>query len=75
VATVLTGNEDARAEDGVEWVEQLCAELDVPGLSAYGVERTHLPGLVDKAMQASSTKGNPLVLGQGEMLEVISAAL
>ena len=75
IARILTGRTDASAEDGIEWVRALCAELKVPVLRAWGVTETDLPGVVEKAAQASSMKANPLPLTSGELLAVLTAAL
>lgn len=75
VAQILSGNRDAKASDGVAWVQSLCAALNVPGLSAYGVERKHFPQLIEKSSQASSMKGNPIQLTGPEMDEILSRAL
>ena len=75
VARLLTGRSDAIAEDGIEWVRTLCAELNVPKLRAYGVNESDLPGVVQKAAQASSMRANPLPLTSDELLAVLTAAL
>jgi len=46
IARLLTGRKDARAEDGIEWVRALCAELNIPALEAWGISETDLPGVV-----------------------------
>jgi alcohol dehydrogenase class IV len=75
VARLLTGRNQARAEDGIEWVRALCAELQVPALGAWGIGKADLPGIVDKASRASSMKANPLPLTAEELLAVVTAAL
>ena len=75
IARLLTGRSEANAEDGIEWVRALCAELNVPALRAYGVNESDLPSVVEKAAQASSMKANPLPLTSDELLAVLTAAL
>jgi alcohol dehydrogenase class IV len=75
VARILTGRDDADAEDGVEWVRGLCADLAIPRLRAYGVTEEDVPGVVEKAARASSTKGNPIILTTEELTAVARAAL
>jgi alcohol dehydrogenase class IV len=75
IAKILTGQPNATAEDGVAWVRELCAELSIPPLGAYGIATDHVPHLVEKAAQASSMKANPLVLTCEELTEVLSASL
>jgi alcohol dehydrogenase class IV len=75
VARLLTGKPDAAAEEGVEWVRNLCRELQIPPLSSYGIQEQHVPTLVEKAATASSTKGNPIALTKDELREVLTRAL
>jgi alcohol dehydrogenase class IV len=75
VARLLTGKPDALAEEGVEWVRQLCRDLQIPPLSSYGIQGKDVPTLVEKASQASSTKGNPITLTMNELQELLTRAL
>jgi len=75
VARLLTGKPDALAEEGVEWVRQLCQELQIPALRSYGIQDRDVATLVEKASRASSTKGNPITLTADELREVLTRAL
>jgi alcohol dehydrogenase class IV len=74
IARLLTGQNEATAEDGLHWVYALCGELNVPALRAWGVTEADLPGVVEKATGASSMKANPLPLTSEELLAVVMAA-
>ena len=74
IARLLTGNQGARAEDGIEWVRMLSDELKVPTLRAWGIAESDLPGVVEKAARASSMKANPLPLTSEELRAVLTAA-
>jgi alcohol dehydrogenase class IV len=74
IARLLTGRNEASADDGVEWIKALCAELEVPALRHWGVQEADLAGVVDKAARASSMQANPLPLTSEELLGVIAAA-
>ncbi len=74
IARLLTGRKDASAEDGIEWVQALCAELNVPALRAWGIAEADLAGVVEKAARASSMQANPLPLTDEELLAVVTAA-
>ena len=74
IARLLTGRNNASAEDGIDWVHSLCAELNIPALRAWGIAQADLPGVVEKAAGASSTQANPLPLTSEELLAVITAA-
>ena len=74
VARLLTGRPQARAEDAVEWTREICGELQIPSLRAYGVGDADWPVLVEKAARASSMKGNPIALTPDELREVLMGA-
>jgi alcohol dehydrogenase class IV len=75
VARLLTGRSQATAEDGVRWTAEICRRLEIPPLRAYGVSEADIPGLVEKAAQASSMKGNPIVLTTEELRRIIEGAI
>jgi alcohol dehydrogenase class IV len=74
IASILTGRGDARAEDGVEWVQELCATLNVRPLSEFGLVKKDIPILVENSQKASSMKGNPVTLTPDELIEIIEKA-
>jgi alcohol dehydrogenase class IV len=75
VACLLTGDSTATAEDGVRWVRGLVAELQIPGLRAYGVSSDHVTALVEAAARASSMKANPLPLTADELAGILVQSL
>jgi len=75
IARLLTGRNEATAEDGIEWVRALCAELNVPALRDWGITEADLPGVVEKAARASSMQANPLPLTSEELLDIVKAAM
>jgi alcohol dehydrogenase class IV len=75
VAALLCGDESSSIEDGIAWVEALCADFSIPTLSTYGITSEHLPQLAEKASRASSMKANPVALGMDELVAMVAAAL
>lgn len=75
VARLVTGGGSARAQDGVEWVRSLCADLAIPSLSDYGLTDADLPAIAEKGLQSSSMKGNPVPLTGDELVEILRQAL
>jgi alcohol dehydrogenase class IV len=75
IARMLTGQKDASAESGIEWVRAICAELKVPALHTWGVAETDLPVIVENAARASSMQANPLPLTSDELIAVVKAAI
>jgi alcohol dehydrogenase class IV len=75
VARLLTDQPHAAAEDGVEWVGALCRKLAIPSLRTYGLSREDIPGLVERATQTNSMKGNPIALTPEELARIVEQAL
>jgi alcohol dehydrogenase class IV len=75
IARLLTGRSEASAEDGIDWVRALSAELSIPALRGWGIAEADLPGVAEKAANASSMQANPLPLTAEELIAVVRAAL
>jgi alcohol dehydrogenase class IV len=75
IARILTGNENATVSDGVKWVNELVDHLNIPRISAYGMTQQAFPEAVQKTQNASSFKGNPVVLNEKELTEILEKAL
>jgi alcohol dehydrogenase class IV len=75
IAGWLTGNPNATADAGVEWVQKLVADLPISKLGAYGIREEHVAELVTKAMNASSMKANPIALTVEELTQTLRQAL
>lgn len=74
VAQLLTHKATAKASDGVEWIQDLCATLKVPALYEFGLTKQDFPTAAAKSQKASSMKGNPIELTDDELLEILSQA-
>ena len=72
---LLTGDAEAIADDGVDWLAALVEGLPVPPLNSYGITPAHIAALVEKATAASSMKGNPLPLTADELKTILTTAL
>jgi alcohol dehydrogenase class IV len=75
VARLVTNRAHASAADGVEWLRELVASLQIPPLRTYGLTQADVPAVVDAAQKASSMKANPIALTPEELGAVLSAAL
>jgi alcohol dehydrogenase class IV len=75
IAGILTGNEDANMKDGIDWLQALNEELDIPGLSTYGITQEDFDEIIDKALVASSMRGNPIQLQRAELEIILNEAL
>ena len=72
---MLTGDSNAKADDGVAWVGELAASLQIPSLSTYGLTDGDVGELVEKASRASSMKGNPIALTDKELEHILYISL
>jgi len=72
---MLTGRSEATAEDAIVWTREVCRELEIPPLKAYGISEQHVPELIAEAARASSMKGNPLPLTPEELREILTQAI
>jgi alcohol dehydrogenase class IV len=75
VAQLLTGRSTAGASDAIEWLHQLCADLNVAPLARFGFTAPAIPLVVTQAQKASSMKGNSIALTAEELQRILSEAL
>jgi len=75
IARLLTGKVTARAVDGLAWVQELCETLKVPPLAEFGLKEQDFPMVVAKAKKSSSMKGNPIILTDDELMEILKEAV
>lgn len=75
IARILTQQPHARAEDAIAWLKSLIDALHIPPLSQFGLTAKDFPQVIDKAMAASSMKGNPIQLTYEELAAVLEQAL
>lgn len=75
VAQILTGNSKARAADGIQWAKDMVNYLKIPRLSLFGLSVSDFPVLVEKAKKASSMKGNPVVLNDDQLAEILEKSV
>jgi len=75
IAQIVTGDKNAFAQDGVNWVSALVRELNIPPLSAHGMTESQIPDAVEKTLNSSSYKGNPIPLSEGELREILERAM
>jgi len=66
--------EEAPADDGVEWVRKLVADLQIPPLRTYGITANDRAEIVERAAKASSMKANPIALTAAELAEILERA-
>jgi alcohol dehydrogenase class IV len=75
IAKLLTGDDSATAQDGIEWTSQIVNDLKIPDLAQLGMSQEQLPEVVEKTLKSSSFKGNPIPLHSEELNEILEKAL
>ena len=79
VGRALTGERhevDAQAIDaGLAFVQRLVLQLEIPGLSTFGLGQDDVAPLVQAARKASSMKYNPIELGDQALAACVQQAL
>ena len=75
LAQILTGNPQALAEEGIAWLRVLSADFKIPSLASYGAQKPFFLAIVAQAKRANSMKGNPVELTDGELTDILTAAL
>jgi alcohol dehydrogenase class IV len=75
VAQLLTGDQGARAKEGIQWAQEMVEKLKIPSLSAFGLTPDDFPVLVEKAKKASSMKGNPVVLDDESLMMILEKSV
>jgi len=74
VAELVTGRDGAGAEGLIAWVQELCLRLETPPLAQYGLRQADFAKVVAQARKSSSMKGNPIVLTDDELTEILGKA-
>ena len=74
VARWVTGNSDAEILDGVEWIEELAHDLEIPGLHEIGIEKTDFPQIIEKSKVSSSMQKNPVRLDEMTLEAILTEA-
>ena len=75
IARILTADAPATPEAGAEWIRSLTVTFRIPPLSQFGLRIEDFPVLAEKASQASSMKGNPVSLGVGDIIQILSKTI
>ncbi len=74
IAQWLTGDVDAEIEDGVAWIAELAETIHIPGLRAFGIEKSDFQRIVEKASVSSSMQKNPIKLDESTLESILNEA-
>jgi alcohol dehydrogenase class IV len=74
IARWVTGDLSASVQDGVDWIEDLADQLEIPSLSEIGIERSDFTKIIEKAEISSSMQKNPLKLERSTLRLILDKA-
>lgn len=75
VGAFLSGDPDATAETAIQWVHNFCLHANIHPLSSFGLTESHFSKIIEKALNASSMKGNPIILTEDELRNILQRSL
>ena len=75
ISKILSGNSEATAEMGIQWVHNFCKHAKIPQLSTYGLSKESFGVIIENSMKASSMKGNPIILSEPELRNILQKSL
>jgi alcohol dehydrogenase class IV len=75
VAQVLTGDPAAAVEDGLAWILETVALLEIPRLAAFGISPQDAGDVAAKAAASSSMQGNPVALSHDDLRAILLQAI
>jgi alcohol dehydrogenase class IV len=75
IGELLNGDPEATADAGIKWVNDFCVHAYIQPLSKYGLSKALFSRIIEKAYQASSMKGNPVILSEGELRNILQKTL
>lgn len=75
IARMLSGDPTAPAEFVADLTAKMVIQVSIPGLGAYGIGSDDVLALARRAARASSTKANPVVLSEKELITALESVL
>ena len=72
-ATLLSGRSCTQPESLLEWLDAFLNSFPPPSINNLGITTADIPVLIEKALRASSMKGNPIPLSPEEIAELFKS--
>ncbi len=72
---MLTGQAGASVEEGIAWIRETLALLEIPGLGAFGIRPQDADDIAAKAIRSSSMQGNPVALSTADLHAILLRAI
>lgn len=74
ISRIVTQHESETEMDIIDWIFNTCQELNIPRLSEVGIFENDFDSIVEKSKNSSSMKGNPILLTNEELYEILQRA-
>ena len=74
VAKILTNDQNAKAQQAIEWIRNVCRTMQIPTLNKLGLEKKDIQAVAVQSRKSSSMKGNPIELNDDELVEILEKA-
>jgi len=75
IAQLMFADTSATAQMAMDWIDETSERFKIQGLKAYGITESDFDTIIEKSSRSSSMKGNPIVLTNDELAEILSSAL
>ena len=75
IGKLLSGSPSANADSGIQWIQNFCSHSNIRPLSSFGLTEDSFTGIIEKAMKASSMKGNPIILTAHDLRSILHASM
>jgi alcohol dehydrogenase class IV len=75
IAKILCNHPSATSQDGLEWIREFCTYARIPTLSTLGLTEVLFNKIIEKAINSSSMKGNPIILTDIELRNILLKSL
>lgn len=74
IAKWVTGEANARIEDGVQWIAMLAHQLHIPRLREIGIKKEDFERIIEKSKVSSSMQKNPIKLRESTLAKILEEA-
>ncbi len=75
IGKILCNHPTATAQDGLDWIRKFNIHAKIPQLSAFGLTEEMSNKIIEKAINSSSMKGNPITLTGKELRNILQKSL
>jgi alcohol dehydrogenase class IV len=75
IGKLLSGDPSATPETGIKWIHNFCLHAEIKPLSSLGLVEYQFEDIIEKALKASSMKGNYITLSEDELRNILQMSM